>query len=91
MQSTNGLVLTSLEMTCSACPSQWDATTQDGHLLYIRYRWGHLSVTDETTETLLFQQQNGDSLDGVMSTEEMLSRTGMTDASVEQSDTVLEE
>ena len=26
--------------TCDACPSQWDAWTDTGHYLYLRYRCG---------------------------------------------------
>lgn len=26
--------------TCTACPSQWDAWTDDGTYLYLRYRYG---------------------------------------------------
>lgn len=36
--------LTHLVQTCDACPSQWDAETDDGRPVYIRYRWGFLSV-----------------------------------------------
>lgn len=27
-------------LTCQACPSQWDAWTDSGQYLYLRYRWG---------------------------------------------------
>lgn len=27
------------------CPSQWDGETSDGKEVYIRYRWGNLTVT----------------------------------------------
>lgn len=33
-----------LVKTCFACPAQWDGETDDGRLVYIRYRWGYLSV-----------------------------------------------
>ena len=29
---------------CYACPSQWEGYTFDDEPIYIRYRWGHLSV-----------------------------------------------
>jgi len=32
------------EMTCSACPAQWHGRTQGERPVYVRYRWGYLSV-----------------------------------------------
>ena len=32
------------EMTCSACPAQWQGRTQGERPVYVRYRWGYLSV-----------------------------------------------
>lgn len=34
-----------VRQTCSACPSQWDGETDDGKMVYVRFRWGHLAVT----------------------------------------------
>ena len=34
-----------LNRTSIACPSQWDAVTDKGNRLYIRYRGGHFSIT----------------------------------------------
>ncbi len=34
----------SIVQTCPACPSQWEGTLDDGRMIYIRYRWGRLSV-----------------------------------------------
>lgn len=33
-----------VRQTCSACPSQWEGTTEDGRSVYVRYRWGNLTV-----------------------------------------------
>jgi len=34
-----------LIQTCSACPSQWEARTEtDNRPVYIRFRWGYLSI-----------------------------------------------
>lgn len=33
-----------LKQTCSACPSQWEGETADRRPVYIRYRFGYLSV-----------------------------------------------
>jgi hypothetical protein len=34
-----------LEKTCDACPAQWEGITEDNRKIYIRYRWGCLSVS----------------------------------------------
>lgn len=76
---SDGLVLTALEQTCGACPSQWDAWVNDVYL-YVRYRWGWLTVTlgpgDDGGH--LFCKRIGDDLDGVMDTDMMLRTTGMS-------------
>ena len=64
-----------LEMTCGACPSQWDAYTNSGDYIYIRYRFGSLTVSYNNKQ--IFQKNIGDSLDGCMSTSEMLMYTGI--------------
>lgn len=66
------MVLRNLRQTCYACPSQWEALTEDGQFVYIRYRWGQLTlgVGDTLTEAVgnvSFSKQVGDSLDGAMS------------------------
>jgi hypothetical protein len=38
------LKVVELQRTCIACPSQWEGRTDDGRAVYVRYRWGHLSV-----------------------------------------------
>jgi hypothetical protein len=68
--------------TRAACPSQWDAMTEDNRSVYIRYRWGNFSV--EVCEEIgfheygngdwvfIFDQEIGNSLDGYMTDEQML-------------------
>lgn len=38
------IVVESITMTCGACPTQWEGHTNDGKSVYVRYRWGYLSV-----------------------------------------------
>jgi len=64
--------------TCEACPSQWEGQLDDDLYLYIRYRWGVLSVgigetLDEAIGNRNFLEKVGDTFDGVMSTSTMLS------------------
>lgn len=73
-----GMKLRRLERTSIACPSQWDAETEDGRILYIRYRYGCLQVDmggcgGET----VYCQHVGNEMDGFMEDEEMLELTGM--------------
>lgn len=38
------IIIEHLTQTCGACPSQWEGELEDGRMLYIRYRWGYLSI-----------------------------------------------
>ena len=69
--------------TCLACPSQWDAETDDGKSVYIRYRWGTLWVRVQTEKLavendtvtdwpVVLQKQIGDSYDGLITLEEII-------------------
>jgi len=40
----SGLVITDVEMVTEFLPSQWHARTLDGRPVYIRYKYGQLSV-----------------------------------------------
>jgi hypothetical protein len=60
--------------TCEACPSQWEAKTQDGRGVYIRYRFGGLSiyVSDKPNQhglngKCVYSKSLGDEYDGVIS------------------------
>lgn len=44
MNSRKPIVVTKISCTCFACPSQWEGRTSDSRAIYVRYRWGHLSV-----------------------------------------------
>jgi len=69
-------------MTCSACPSQWEGTLEGGGHLYIRYRWGGISLyvgkdlQDCFEQGPIFTNDFADSLDGVMDDETMKFATG---------------
>jgi hypothetical protein len=72
--------VTSLKKTCIACPSQWEGTLDDGRALYVRYRWGGLSVgagediddaISRWRDDALFEEDVGDGLDGFMDLPEL--------------------
>lgn len=59
-----------LVQTCWACPSQWSAKTEDGDEVYIRYRWGVLTM--DVANVLVQEVEAGDGLDGFMTERQML-------------------
>jgi len=75
------LKLISLNQTCFGCPSQWDAQTSDNRKVYIRYRWGYLSVRlgdiGDTSEFAgvrgkeVIGEDFGNELDGILSFEKL--------------------
>jgi hypothetical protein len=79
--------LTQIVRTSFACPSQWEAKTSDGHGVYVRFRWGILSieVSDEPTEkdfgddeghwTQVFRYKDDNEWNGDMSLEELKAHT----------------
>ena len=40
-----------IKKTCECYPSQWEAKLMDGRMLYIRYRWGVLSIRASLKKT----------------------------------------
>lgn len=70
--------------TCIACPSQWECLTDDNRPVYIRYRWGFLSVQvgeidasfasifqSYMDNTAYVEKAYGDSLEGHMTFEQL--------------------
>lgn len=41
---TEPITIIKLTRTCIACPSQWEGETSHGAAVYIRFRWGELTV-----------------------------------------------
>lgn len=58
-----------LEMTCNACPTQWEGITEDGKKVYIRYRWSKLKLYID--DEMIVNISTGDGMDGVMLDSEM--------------------
>lgn len=58
--------LIKLECTCEACPTQYDGKLDDGRMIYVRYRWGYLSIRiskDETDD--IFHAVRGEEIYGI--------------------------
>ena len=56
--------------TCERNPSQWEGSTEDGDYLYVRYRWGCLSIgmgktkEEAVRNSNIMHEQLGASRDG---------------------------
>lgn len=66
------VTITKITKTCAACPAQWEAKTDDGMVVYIRYRWGGLSICiGDTIDNAVMGKEimhtsYGNGLDGTM-------------------------
>jgi hypothetical protein len=68
--------------TCGGCPSQWDAWTDNGQYLFLRYRFGTGTVTTENdatgpARTIIARFQTGDPWDGMIALEDFCARAGL--------------
>jgi len=70
-------------MTCFACPAQWEGRTDGDRPVYIRYRWGYLSVrvgspggdlSSAVTGVEVYGEQLGDDFDGSIAWREVRDR-----------------
>lgn len=59
-----------------ACPSQWIGITTNNKRIYIRYRWGILTVRKSlTNRNCIYKEVVGDELDGHLNTVNMIHHT----------------
>lgn len=63
------IVVDVLTKTCESCPAQWEGRTNDGREVYVRYRWGHLSV--EIDGSVILEKEVGGPYDGSMDLTEL--------------------
>ena len=63
------LKIKKLENLCTSCPSQWEGETISGERVYIRYRWGYLTLDVDGKEA--YSIRCGADYDGTMDTDEM--------------------
>ena len=79
------LVIKRLMQTCNACPAQWEGWIEDVRMIYVRFRWGYLSVniSNEPTENVydavggkeIFGRQLSDNLDGCLDIDKLIKAT----------------
>ncbi len=62
-------------MTCGACPSQWDAWTENDEYVYVRYRYGYLTIDYGIHGKSILEKSVGDGMCGVMSFNELKHHT----------------
>ena len=79
------ITIEKLTKTCDACPSQWEGVTDAGKAVYVRYRWGYLSISigdtltqairREGPENSVFEKAIVNSLDGFITYDELKEHT----------------
>lgn len=62
-----------IKQTCYACPSQWEGKTDNGERVYVRYRWGNLSI--DINGNGFYSESIGDGLAGVLGYDELKEYT----------------
>jgi hypothetical protein len=79
--------IVSLCQTCKSHPAQWSAQVEDGRWLYIRYRWGILSMSwatpdadDPTALDRIVSLWHGGDYDGEIEEAKMRGLLGLVDA-----------
>lgn len=77
----NRLRIVRAVQTCAGCPSQWDAWTEDGTYLYLRFRWGVGTAAHERGSTFgdapVARFETGDPWDGIISLADFCARAGL--------------
>lgn len=60
-----------LKQTCIACPTQYEGLTDNNEYVYIRYRYGYLSIRVCGKE--IYGTRVGSGLDGVIELEKIIA------------------
>lgn len=80
------ITIKSIVRTCAASPSQWEGFTVDDRPIYIRYRWGELSVRlgpvggtirDALDTRPMIDITAGEKLGGIIDLEEACEAAGL--------------
>ncbi|ACU63420.1 hypothetical protein [Chitinophaga pinensis] len=76
-------VIVKIERTCSAFPTQYEGTLDNGKMFYFRFRWGELCISESISPTediddaiigtVVLEIQTDDDWNGVMSPEQVVS------------------
>jgi hypothetical protein len=84
------MLITKLEMTCSGCPTQYEGLNSDNQCVYIRYRWGILTlgVGDDLSEAVnntIFHKDFNDEWDGWMKFSTLKTELALGDIFIDDS------
>jgi len=81
-KSIKELAIKDIRQTCHWRPAQWEIDLESGHMLYVRYRWGYLTITKSIQPTNdvgmaidgeeIFCRKIGGDWDGEISEKKML-------------------
>lgn len=69
-----------LKRTCIACPSQWEGKLSDGREIYIRFRWGKLTVnvgkdlTDAINNRPILEESTDNEWEGFLSNKHIIDK-----------------
>lgn len=67
--------------TCNACPAQWDAWTDAGEQLYLRFRYGRGTVSrvlGDGSHQEISVFEFGDPMNGSIGLDEFCAKAGIT-------------
>lgn len=74
----------SVVQTGDTCPAQWEAETEDGQYVYVRYRWGTLRIDVAeskeawlTSSNVVYQERLGLPFDGDITWDSVVEATGL--------------
>lgn len=76
MENLKWVRVKTLQNDGGSCPSQWSGKTEDDKDIYIRYRWGKLSVLVD--DECVFTEFVGHNMSGGLTTKLMLKHTQLT-------------
>jgi len=72
------ILRSSIKQTCYGCPTQFEGKTEDGYLVYVRYRYGllHLDISSFDEGVMVsFERRIGGMLDGILSLVDVVNNT----------------
>ena len=65
--------ITKLKLTCDVCPTQYEGWTDNNEFVYIRYRYGFLSIS--VSGYVIYSEQIGNGLDGFINLKDIIKLT----------------
>lgn len=78
--------LTRVVETCGGCPAQWDAWDAEGTYYYLRFRYGHgsVSIGEMDRSEQIREFDHGDDMAGIIDLETFAGLAGLDVSEAEQ-------